>query len=157
MPCDDCLSRREFLSRSSLAVASAAALAAGCGDGQFGPTALKQTTSGISVKVATLPGLATTGQLVKIPPEIRDAAGNQALIAVKRTGPATFFAVSTVCTHQQCETNITGGILECPCHGSRFDTDGRVTRQPIGTSGSATNLPTYTTSYNAATDVLTIG
>lgn len=157
MPCDDCLSRRAFLTRSTLAVAGAAALAAGCGDGQFGPTALKQTTNAVTIKVSSLPGLATTGQLVKIPPEIRDAAGNLVLIAVKRTGATTFFAVSTVCTHQQCETNITGGILECPCHGSRFDADGRVTRQPIGTSGSATNLPTYTTSYNAATDTLAIG
>ena len=150
MSCDDCLSRREFLSRSSLAVAGAAALAAGCGDGQFGPTALTQTSNGVSIKVASLPGLATTGQLVKIPPTI-------GLIAVKRTGTNTFSAVSTVCTHQGCETNITGGILECPCHGARYDADGRVTRQPVGTGGTASNLPTYATKYDAATDTLTIG
>ena len=156
MPCDDCLSRRDFLTRSSLAVAGAAALAAGCGDGQFGPTALKQTSDAVTLKVASLPGLATTGQLVKLPPNIRDAAGLPVLIAVKRTGATTFAAVSTVCTHQQCEVNITGSTFECPCHGSRFDTDGRVTRQPIGTGGSATNLPTYTTKYDGATDTLTI-
>ena len=157
MPCDDCLSRREFLTRGTLAVAGAAALASGCGDGQFGPTALRETANTVSLKVASLPGLATTGQLVKLPPVIRDAAGIPVLIAVKRTSATTFFAVSTVCTHQQCETNITGGILECPCHGSRFDFDGRVTRQPIGTSGSATNLPTYPTRYDQATDTLVIG
>ena len=156
MPCDDCLSRRDFLTKSSLAVASAAALAAGCGDGQFGPTAQPVTRGGVSLKVSTLPGLSTTGQLVKIPSNIRDAAGLPVLIAVKRTGATTFAAVSTVCTHQQCEVNITGGIFECPCHGSRFDADGSVTRQPIGTGGSATNLPTYTTKYDGATDTLTI-
>ena len=150
MPCDDCLSRRDFLTKSTLAVAGAAALAAGCGDGQFGPTALKETGNAVTIKVSTLPGLATTGQLVKIPPAL-------GLIAVKRTGPTTFFAVTTVCTHQQCETNIAGGALECPCHGSRFDADGRVTRQPIGTAGSATNLATYATRYDQATDTLTIG
>jgi cytochrome b6-f complex iron-sulfur subunit len=150
MPCDDCLSRREFLSRSTLAAAGAAVLAAGCGDGQFGPTALKQTTNSISLKVSTLPGLATTGQLVKIPQQI-------GLIAVKRTSATTFAAISTVCTHQGCETDIVGGAFVCPCHGSRFDANGTVTGQPIGTGGSATSLPTYTTRYDAATDTLTIG
>ena len=65
MSCDDCLSRREFLTKSTLAVAGAAALATGCGDGQFGPTALSTTATTVSFKVSTLPGLATTGQLVK--------------------------------------------------------------------------------------------
>lgn len=150
MPCDDCLSRREFLSRSTLAVAGAAAVAAGCGDGHFGPTALTPTNSKISVKVASLPGLTATGQPVKIPQSV-------GLIAVKRTGPTTFAAVSTVCTHQGCEINVSGAAFECPCHGSRFDSDGRVTRQPQGTSGSASNLPTYATQYDATTDTLTIG
>ena len=157
MPCDDCLSRREFLSRSTIAVAGAAALAAGCGDGQFGPTALKGTTTGVTIKVSTLPGLATIGQLVKLPQTSGGNAGAPILIAVKRTGTATFAAFSTVCTHQGCETNITGGIIECPCHLAQYDFDGRVTRQPIGTNGSATNLPAYTTRYDATTDTLTIG
>ena len=150
MPCDDCLSRREFLSRSTLAVAGAAAMAAGCGDGHFGPTALRPTTNTISVKVASFPGLATVGQPVKLSHSV-------GLIAVKRTGASTFSAVSTVCTHQGCEIDVTGASFECPCHNSRFDSDGHVTRQPQGTSGSATNLPTYTTKYDSATDTLTIG
>ena len=150
MPCEDCLSRREFLTRSTVAVAGAAALAAGCGDGQFGPTALRQTNTGVSLKVASLPDLATVGQLVKIPAQ-------SGLIAVKRTGPASFAAISTVCTHQGCETNINSGAFICPCHDARFDTNGHVTAQPVRTSGSATDLPTFTTRYDAATDILTIG
>jgi Rieske Fe-S protein len=150
MPCDDCLSRREFLSRSTLAVAGVAAVAAGCGDGHFGPTALTPTNNKISVKVSSLPGLGVTGQPVKIPQSV-------GLIAVKRTGATTFAAVSTVCTHQGCEIDVTGTTYECPCHNSRFDSDGHVTGQPQGTSGSATNLPTYATQYDTATDTLTIG
>ncbi|MEP6730584.1 MAG: Rieske 2Fe-2S domain-containing protein [bacterium] len=149
MSCEDCLSRREFLTRSTLAVAGAAALAAGCGDGHFGPTALTTTTSTVTLKVASLPELATQGQLVKIPQQL-------GLIAVKRTGASSFAAVSTVCTHQGCEVEVVGPILECPCHNSRFDSDGHVTSQPVGTGGSATNLPTYVTSYDPATDTLTI-
>ena len=105
MPCEDCLSRREFLTRSTVAVAGAVALAAGCGDGQFGPTALRQTNTGVSLKVASLPELATVGQLVKIPVQT-------GLIAVKRTGPASFAAISTVCTHQGCEVNINSGAFD---------------------------------------------
>ena len=149
MPCEDCLSRREFLTRSTVAVAGAAALAAGCGDGQFGPTGLRQTNTGVSLKVASLPELATVGLLVKIPVQ----AG---LIAVKRTGPASFAAISTVCTHQGCEVNINSGAFICPCHDARYDNNGRVTAQPVRTSGSATDLPVYTTKYDAATDTLTI-
>lgn len=149
MPCDDCLSRRAFLTRSSLAVAGAAALVAGCGDGQFGPEPRSTTTGVVTLKVASLLGLATTGQLVKIPPQL-------GLIAVKRTGAATFFAVSTVCTHQGCETNVASTGLECPCHLAAYDASGKVTRQPQNTVGSATDLPTYTTAYDSATDTLTI-
>ena len=147
MTCDDCLSRRAFLTKGTIVMAGAAALVAGCGDGQFGPEALTSTTGTLSFKVASIPELATVGQLVKIRPQL-------GLIAVKRTGPSTFFAVSTVCTHQGCETSIVGSAFECPCHRAAYDSDGIVTRQPIG--GSATNLPTYTTQYDATTDTLTI-
>jgi Rieske Fe-S protein len=150
MPCEDCLSRREFLAKGGLAVAGAAALVTACGDGQFGPTAVTSSVggNGVSVKVASLPGLATVGQLVRIPPD-------SAEIVAKRTGATTFVAFSMICTHQGCETAISGSGLVCPCHGSRYDSDGHVTRQPDG-GGSATNLPTYTTKYDAATDMLTI-
>ena len=149
MSCEHCLSRREFLTRSTLVVAGAAALG-GCGDGQFGPTPVMSSANSLSIKVSTIPALATVGQLALVPPA-------SARIAVKRTGTTTFVAISTICTHQQCETNIVGAALECPCHGSRFDSDGKVTRQPQGTAGSATNLPTFATRYDAATDTLTIG
>jgi Rieske Fe-S protein len=148
MSCEDCLSRREFLTRSTLAVAGAAALGA-CGDGQFGPTAVTSSVTSLSIKVSTIPALATVGQLAMVPPA-------SARIAVKRTGTTTFLAISTICTHQQCETNIVSNTLECPCHGSRYDSDGKVTRQPQA-AGSATNLPSYATRYDAATDTLTIG
>lgn len=138
-------------------MAGAAAFAAGCGDGQFGPTALRQARGLVSIKVASVPGLSTTGQLVKLPPNLVDSGGFPVLIAVKRTGPATFTAISTVCTHQQCEVNILSGAFVCPCHDARFDNEGHVTSQPVRTSGSASNLPVYTTKYDAATDTLTIG
>src|ERR1700737_690283 len=112
MPCDDCLSRREFLTKSTLAVAGAAALGAGCGDGQFGPAAVSSTNKTVSIKVSSFPALATVGQLVKLPTQT-------GFIAVKRTGTTTFGAISTICTHQQCEINIASTAFACPSHGSQ--------------------------------------
>jgi Rieske Fe-S protein len=150
MSCDDCLSRREFLTRSTLAVAGMAVVATGCGDGDIGGAGITTPTGGVTtIQVSSLPGLATVGQLVVIPPASKQ-------IAVKRTGPATFVALSMVCTHQGSLIALTGNSFECPNHGSRFDSDGNVTRQPQQTTGSATPLVRYTTSYDQASDTLTI-
>ena len=49
-------------------------------------------------------------------------------------------AFSSVCTHEGCSTNwqFSGGVFECTCHGSRFNTAGQVIRGP-----AATNLPEF--------------
>lgn len=151
MSCEDCLSRRAFLTRSTLAVAGAAALATGCGDGDIGGSGVTQPLpSGLTLKVSTVPALATVGVLAFHPTDIR--------VAIKRTGPTTFLALSTTCTHEGTRINIVSNALsfECPNHGSRFDSDGNVTRGP-NASGTVSKLPTIATSYNAITDILTIG
>ena len=149
MSCQDCLSRREFLTKSTLAVAGAAAIVAGCGDGQIGGVTAPILTSPLSFKVSAVPALATVGLLAYVPTDRR--------VAVKRTGPDTFLALSTTCTHEGTMIAIVNNntSFECPNHGARYDSNGNVTRQPQA-SGSATNLPTYQTSYDVATDTLTI-
>ncbi|HEV7994523.1 MAG TPA: Rieske 2Fe-2S domain-containing protein [Gemmatimonadaceae bacterium] len=148
MSCHDCLSRREFLTKSTLAVAGAAAVVAGCGDGQIGPTAAPSLSGSITLKVSTVPALATVGQLV-----IHPADGS---VALKRTGANTFLALSTTCTHEGTRIDLLGNnSFECPNHGSRFDADGNVTRQP-NAAGNASHLLVYSTQYDAATDILTV-
>jgi cytochrome b6-f complex iron-sulfur subunit len=151
MSCEDCLSRRAFLARSTLAVAGVAALSAGCGDGQIGGSgATGPLPSGLTLKVSTIPELATVGLLAYVPPDGR--------VAVKRTGPTTFLALSTTCTHEGTHLDIVNNAtsFECPNHGSRFDSNGTVTRGPSA-AGTVTNLPMLATSYDATTDILTIG
>ena len=150
MSCEDCLSRREFLTKSTLAVAGVAALATGCGDGQIGGGgATAPIITALTLKVSTVPTLAIVGQLAIHPTEPR--------IAIKRTGASSFLALSTTCTHEGTTINIvnSNASFECPNHGARYDSDGNVTRQP-NAAGSATKLPSYVTSYDATTDTLTI-
>jgi 3-phenylpropionate/trans-cinnamate dioxygenase ferredoxin reductase component len=53
-------------------------------------------------------------------------------IAVYKDDEGTAHAVSPVCTHLRCivEWNSAEKTWNCPCHGSRFDYQGRVIRGP---------------------------
>lgn len=73
------------------------------------------------------------------------------VIAVNVDG-TTIRAFSSVCTHEGCSTNwqFSGGIFECTCHGSRFNTSGQVVRGP-----ALTNLPEYAVSRSGNTVTIT--
>ena len=38
-----------------------------------------------------------------------------------------------LCTHRQCELNVTGIILTCPCHGAEFSSRGKLLQGPAET------------------------
>ena len=38
-----------------------------------------------------------------------------------------------LCTHKQCELNVTGATLSCPCHGAQFSKEGVVIKGPAET------------------------
>ena len=40
------------------------------------------------------------------------------------------YALSLVCTHLGCMVTVSANELACPCHGSRFDRQGRVLNGP---------------------------
>ena len=42
----------------------------------------------------------------------------------------TFSALSSICTHQTCAINGHSGQTFVPCHGSQFDSSGRVLNGP---------------------------
>jgi nitrite reductase/ring-hydroxylating ferredoxin subunit len=41
-----------------------------------------------------------------------------------------YFAISMKCTHLGCTVEKPGESFECPCHGSRFDENGKLLRGP---------------------------
>ena len=45
-----------------------------------------------------------------------------------------FAALSSICTHRGCTVDLAGPGLKCPCHGSQYDREGRVTRGPAARS-----------------------
>jgi Rieske Fe-S protein len=54
-------------------------------------------------------------------------------LAVTRVSDAEAVTVSRVCTHQACTVDLpsaAGATLDCPCHGSRFRTNGQVVNGP---------------------------
>ncbi len=56
------------------------------------------------------------------------------------------FALSSVCTHRRCRISPEfDRSYSCPCHGSEFDTEGRVTMGP-----ATRDLPTLQTSISEA-------
>ena len=45
-------------------------------------------------------------------------------------GPTGYYALDLVCTHLGCTVSVTTAELVCPCHGSRFDRQGKVLAGP---------------------------
>jgi nitrite reductase/ring-hydroxylating ferredoxin subunit len=45
-----------------------------------------------------------------------------------------FYALRLICTHLGCTVVVTEDALSCPCHGSRFDRQGRVLTGPADRS-----------------------
>jgi Rieske Fe-S protein len=127
MSCEHCLNRRDFFAKSALAAAALLAAEA-CGDGQIGPPRIRTNPADpllppggpVQVTLANFPGLANTGTIV-------DIGKDRTLM---RTGPDSFFALSRLCSHQQCDIDIKSDHFECPCHGSQFAADGHVLRGP---------------------------
>lgn len=83
---------------------------------------------------------APSGELVvDIPGNVLAKVGGAAVIEtetdkiiVVRTGETSISACSAVCTHKGCTVDYDAGAkqLACPCHGARFDLDGKVLQGP---------------------------
>ena len=75
-------------------------------------------------------GIRTGAELVPGQGAVIEAGGEST--AVYKDAQGGLHAVSAICTHQGCtvEFNPADTTWDCPCHGSRFTTDGTVIQGP---------------------------
>jgi Rieske Fe-S protein len=126
------------LSQAVLA-AIGVALAA-CGDYATAPDSLGSFTFKLSDQTA----LGTVGGVALM-------TANGSPIAVVRTGATSFTALSRICPHQGSTIGTASGGFRCPKHGATFSLSSD------WTGGEHTsNMRSYVTTYDAATDTVTI-
>lgn len=130
------VSRRQFCSGACQAVSGAtlATVFAACGGGGDSPTspssrgttlgvsAGRYTGSGVDVDIAGTALTADGGAVL-----VESIAG---VFLLSRTA-GSYSAIDAVCSHQSCTvTDADGTAYVCPCHGSRYDRNGRVLNGP---------------------------
>jgi Rieske Fe-S protein len=138
-PVTSAIGRRTFVAQSTLMAVSA--LLAACGGAD---STAPNLGAGASINVADYSALSTVGGIAL-------ATVSGARLAIVRTGTTSFLALSRVCPHQGGTIGVNGSGFRCPEHGAMFDSTGKW----IG-GQSTSNMHAYTTSYDAATGILSI-
>jgi Rieske Fe-S protein len=127
-----CCSRRQFL--LGLAVTAAAgslagAILAACGGSPTAPSPPRTGTVSINLDDPAYAALGTVGGSVKV------AWPNDHPVIVRRISGGGYEALSSTCPHAGCEVGLpANGVISCPCHGSRFDSDGQLLAGPASSN-----------------------
>jgi Rieske Fe-S protein len=90
----------------------------------FGGLLLRYLTPGISGKRRLL----ATAAAKDVPLNGALVFRNERLALMR--DDSGFYALSLICTHLGCTVTVTEDALACPCHGSRFDRQGKVVQGP---------------------------
>jgi nitrite reductase/ring-hydroxylating ferredoxin subunit len=82
-------------------------------------------------------------------------------LIINRVSSTRLVALDSTCTHQGCSVGkfvVQDQRMRCPCHGSRYDIEGRVFRDAEGnsTEPASDDLARFVTSYDAASDVVSV-
>lgn len=139
-PAQDGIGRRTFLAQSG--ILAAIAMLNACGGG--GDATAPSVPANSQINIGSYPALANVGGVALV------SIGN-APVAIVRTSSTAFIALSRVCTHEGGIVNESGNRFVCPIHGATFDLNG------TWVGGQRTsNLHQYTTSYDSASNTLSV-
>lgn len=135
----DKISRRDFIKRSAVGAVIGGAVISGLNLNVFSAQSAKKavfTNSGddLVVKLSDNASLGSVGGSVKVNDEIM----------LIRTDESKFIAVKTICTHKGCDVELEGDKFVCPCHGSEYTREGKVTQGP-----STNDLKTFETMFDS--------
>ncbi len=140
------LSRRDFIKRSAVGVIAGGAMLSSFNIQAFaGSGAAKAVFSrsgdDLVVKLSDNAALSKVGGNVKV---------NDELMLIRKS-ETEFLAVKTICTHKGCDVELEADKFVCPCHGSEFTLDGKVTQGP-----AKSNLKTFETIFDSDKGTVTI-
>lgn len=142
----DKISRRDFIKRSAVGAVIGGAAISGLNLDAFSAQSAKKAVfkrSGddLLVKLSDNPALGTVGGAVTVADDIM----------LIRTDESTFIAVSTICRHKGCTVELEGDKFVCPCHGSEYTKEGKVTQGP-----AKTDLKAFETMFDSKSGQVTI-
>ncbi len=140
------LSRRDFIKRSAVGVIAGGAMLSTINLEAFtkaGAVKAKFSKSGddVVVKLSDNVALTKVGGNVKVSDELM----------LIRKSETEFAAIRTICSHKGCDVEIDGDKFVCPCHGSEYTLDGKVTQGP-----AKDNLKTFETIFDSDKGTVTI-
>lgn len=110
----------------------------------------------IRLKASAFPALANPGGSIQL-----NFIQFNAPLTLNRVTENHFVTLDSVCTHAGCTVGrfiVANNHMQCPCHDSRYDIEGRVFRDANGdsTEPAPNDLVRFATSYDAASDVIAI-
>jgi cytochrome b6-f complex iron-sulfur subunit len=131
------VSRRQFCSGACQVVSGAtlATVFAGCGGGGDSPTSPSSRAVPLGVSSGSFNG---SGVDVTVAGSALSDVGGAVLVnsiagvfLLSRASADAFMAIDAVCSHESCTVSGADGTsYVCPCHGSRYDRNGRVLNGP---------------------------
>ncbi|MBV9312511.1 MAG: Rieske (2Fe-2S) protein [Pseudonocardia sp.] len=156
----DQLSRRGVLvtgltaSAALLASCSTYSSSSGSNSASSGAEQSSNTTSAPSSAKSPAPGTKASGIALGPTSEVPVGGGkvfSAQKVVVTQPQAGTFKGFSAICTHEGCTVNnVSGGTINCPCHGSKFNiADGSVAHGPAA-------RPLATKHVTAEGDTLTL-
>jgi Rieske Fe-S protein len=115
--------------------ATLATIFVGCGGGAGSPTSPSGNATMLGISSGRFTG---AGVDVDVDGSALAGVGGAVLVEsvagvflLARTAESAFSAIDAICSHESCRvTGADGAVYVCPCHGSRYDRNGRVLAGP---------------------------